>query len=121
MNFLAAKLAGDGSVTLPGVAAFRPEPAPAALTSHHGGAVTLGVRPEDLTLREAGAGGALPATLEVSEPLGNEALLYWSTPAGPVVSRLAGEPPPAEGARAVLHFRHDRLRWFDPETERALS
>jgi len=121
MNFLAATVAADGAVSLPGAAAFQAALAPAGLRARRGSAVTIGVRPEDLTLRENGAGSAIPATLDVCEPLGNEALLYWSTPAGPVVSRLAGEPPPAEGARATLHFRHDRLRWFDPESERALE
>ncbi|TMQ70758.1 MAG: ATP-binding cassette domain-containing protein [Candidatus Eisenbacteria bacterium] len=121
MNFLAATVAADGAVSLPGAAAFQAALAPAGLRARRGSAVTIGVRPEDLTLRENGAGSAIPATLDVCEPLGNEALLYWSTPAGPVVSRLAGQPPPAEGARATLHFRHDRLRWFDPESERALE
>jgi multiple sugar transport system ATP-binding protein len=119
MNFLAAQVSEDGSVTLPGAAAFRPMPAP--LASRRGKAVTLGVRPEDLSVSENGPGGSLPATLDVREPLGNEALLYWSTPAGPLVSRWIGESVPAEGQRATLYFRNDRLRWFDPETEQALS
>ena len=121
MNFLAATVGSDGAVTLPGATPFRPAPAPAALLQRGGGAITLGVRPEDLTLREAGVGGALPATLEVSEPLGSEALLYWSTPAGPLVSRLIGDAAPAEGERATLHFSAECLRWFDPESGRALD
>ena len=121
MNFLAARVGEDGAVALEGAAAFRPEPAPPALAARRGNAVTLGVRPEDLTLREAGPGGSLPASLEVREPLGNETLLYWSTPAGPVVSRLAGDGSPDVGERAVLHFRHDSLRWFEPESGRALE
>jgi ABC-type sugar transport system ATPase subunit len=111
MNFLDATVDGDGTVTLAGVQAFRPAPG----TALRGGRVTLGVRPEDLTL-ESDGGGSLPATLEVREPLGNETLLYWASPAGAVVSRLAGDAGPAEGERASLHFRYDRLRWFDPET-----
>jgi multiple sugar transport system ATP-binding protein len=121
MNFLDAAVDGEGAVTLPGTAAFRPAPAPPALAGRRGRAVTLGVRPEDLTLKPAGDGGSLAATLDVREPLGNEELLYWSTAAGPVVSRLAGEAGPPEGARVTLHFRHDRLRWFDPEGGAALE
>jgi multiple sugar transport system ATP-binding protein len=79
------------------------------------------VRPEDLTLEPTGDGGALPATLDVREPLGNEELLYWSTPAGAVVSRIAGDSGPAEGDHTTLHFRSDRLRWFDPESGNALE
>jgi len=121
MNFLATTVAGDGAVALPGAAAFRPDPAPAGLAAKRGGAVTLGVRPEDLTLAPQGAGGSMSATLDVREPLGNEALLYWSTPAGAVVSRVTGDSIPAEGVQATLHFRYDRLRWFDPATELALA
>ena len=121
MNFLGAKIGGDGAVALAGTSTFLPEPAPAGLVARRGGAVTLGVRPEDLTLQPSGSGGALPATLDVREPLGNEELLYWSTPAGAVVSRLSGDSGPAEGERATLHFRYDRLRWFDPESENALE
>ena len=121
MNFLAATVGDDSTVTLAGATALRPTPAPAALAARRGGAVTIGVRPEDLTLRENGEGGSLPATLDVCEPLGNEALLYWSTPAGVVVSRLGGDSAPAEGERATLHFRYDRLRWFDSQTEKALE
>ena len=124
MNFLDATVGDDGAVTLPGAPALRPSNAPSALAARRGRAVTLGVRPEDLTLEPSGEpadGGALPATLDVREPLGNEELLYWSTPAGAVVSRLPGDSGHAEGARATLHFRSDRLRWFDPDTGNALE
>ena len=121
MNFLSAAVGEGVSVSLVGAPAWRPSRAPAGLAAHGGKAVTIGVRPEDLTLHQDGAGATLPATLDVREPLGNEALLYWSTPAGALVSRLAGDSGPREGERATLHFRDDRLRWFDPDTEQALE
>jgi multiple sugar transport system ATP-binding protein len=121
MNFLDAAVGSDGAVTLAGAPAFKPAPSPAGLAARGGGKVTLGVRPEDLTLSPETAGGSLPATLEVREPLGNETLLYWGSPAGAVVSRLAGDAGPAEGERASLHFGYDRLRWFDAETGAALE
>jgi len=121
MNFLDATVDGEGAVTLAGVPALRPASAPPALAARRDRGVTLGVRPEDLTLVPGGDGGALPATLDVREPLGNEELLYWNTPTGAVVSRLAGDSGHAEGDRATLHFRYDRLRWFDPESGNALE
>jgi ABC-type sugar transport system ATPase subunit len=120
MNFLEAQVGAEGAVTLAGASLAAP-PAPAGLTARRGGAVTLGVRPEDLTLAAGGAGGTLAATLDVHEPLGNESLLYWRTEAGPVVSRVPGDTVPAEGEQATLHFRYDRLRWFDPESGAALE
>ncbi len=121
MNFVPARIAGDGAVSVAGAEAFQPRPAPHGLAERHGRAVTLGVRPEDLTLLPSGEGGAIAATLDVREPLGNEILLHWSTPAGPLVSRLAGDAAPEPGARAVLHFAFEKLRWFDPESEKALE
>jgi ABC-type sugar transport system ATPase subunit len=121
MNFLEATVEEGGAVALPGSIALRPAPAPAALAARSRGAVVLGVRPEHLTLEPDGPGGSLPATLEVREPLGNESLLYWATPAGAVVSRLAGDRSPGEGERATLHFQYQRLRWFDTESGVALE
>jgi multiple sugar transport system ATP-binding protein len=121
MNFLAARVADDGAVAIAGAETFRPRPAPRSLASLHGRAVTFGVRPEDLSLRGNGEGTSISAVLEVREPLGNETLLHWSTEAGPLVSRLAGEAAPEPGARVSLHFAFDKLRWFDPESERALE
>jgi multiple sugar transport system ATP-binding protein len=121
MNFLDATVGDGGTVALAGAPMIRPAPAPAALPGLRSRGITLGVRPEDLTLAPGGDGGTLPATLDVREPLGNEALLYWSTPAGAVVTRLAGDSTPAEGEGATLHFRYDRLRWFDSESGAALD
>jgi multiple sugar transport system ATP-binding protein len=121
MNFLAGVMDAHGAVTLAGETAFVPDGASAALMPRRGKGVTLGVRPEDFTLAPGAAGASIAATLDVREPLGNEELLYWTTAAGPVVSRLSGSRGPDEGARAALHFRFDRASWFDPESERALA
>ena len=122
MNFLGATVGADGAVGLPGGGSFVPRPAPAGLAARRNQPVTMGVRPEDLALDGAGAEGTIEATLDVREPLGNETLLYWSTAAGPLVSRLTGSgPAPEPGARGRLGFRFDKLRWFDPETKLALA
>jgi multiple sugar transport system ATP-binding protein len=83
--------------------------------------VIVGIRPEDLTLQPAGAGGVLPGRVEVREPLGNEVLLHWSTPAGTLISRVPGQVAPGEGESATLHFALDKLHLFDSETEHALD
>src|SRR5258705_2477634 len=63
MNFLPARVAEDGSVALQGAAAFRPEPAPTSLSSPPGRPRILGVRPQDLSLPQSGAGRSLAANL----------------------------------------------------------
>jgi len=121
MNFVTVSIQEDGSVVLDRAPAFTPRPAPAGLAALRGRAALLGVRPEDLTLEETGPGSWVEAVLEVREPLGNEVLLYWSTPAGPVTSRVAGERGPAQGEKAKLHFRFEKLHWFDPGNSGAIA
>ena len=120
MNFVAAEVASDGRVTIAGGAPFTPEGAPAALAAHRGRGVTLGVRPEDLTLAPSGAGAAFDVTLDVREPLGNEVLLYWNTPAGALTSRLPGTIATAVGERARLQAPFERLHWFDAASGTAI-
>jgi multiple sugar transport system ATP-binding protein len=121
MNFLPARIEQGGQVSVAGAPGFVPSPAPPALERHRGRDVTLGVRPENLLLMADGQGSSIDAKLEVREPLGNETLLYWSTEGGPLVSRLTGDPAPEPGSRHALHFRHDRLRWFDPTDGSAID
>jgi multiple sugar transport system ATP-binding protein len=121
INLFEAKVRGDGTPLLEagGAAITPPDALAAELAARRGGAVRVGVRAEDLTLERGEVGGALQARAELSEPLGGEALVHWSTPAGNLISRLAGKPP-AVGESATLHFARSRMLLFDPETERAL-
>ena len=97
-----------------------PETAPAQ--------VNLGVRPEDLTIGEAGDGasggrGALKLAVELSEPLGAESLVHGrlvGTEHG-LTLRVAGSPT-FEGDE-VLEVSVDpaRLHLFDEDTAKRLS
>ena len=88
----------------------------AALAGRGGGAVTAGVRPEDL--RTAAQGHA--ATLELVEPLGSETLLHWKSAAGDHISRAGGGEMPAVGTRATLEPRADGVLLFEPATGASL-
>jgi multiple sugar transport system ATP-binding protein len=92
-----------------------------ALVPVRGGAVTVGVRPEDLTLAAAPGAGAIEATVEVREPLGSEVLVHWSTPLGALLSRVPGHGAPDVSQRAMLYFTPNRLHFFDPKNERTLE
>ena len=83
--------------------------------------VTVGIRPEDLTLEApATAGGSIPAKVEVREPLGNEVLVHWKSAVGDLVSRVPGQVAPQVGESAPLHFAFEKMHFFHPETEVAL-
>jgi multiple sugar transport system ATP-binding protein len=123
INFFTAELSASGPLAIQsgGWSVSLPERFAGALGSRRGRGVIVGVRPEDLALAADGPGGSLRGRVEVSEPLGNEAYVHWSTPAGEMISRVPGQEAPAVGSEAELHFTYDRLHFFDPETEASLT
>jgi multiple sugar transport system ATP-binding protein len=123
INFFTATVSASGPTSLDanGVAIALPAAAAAPLAALRGRPVTVGIRPEDLSLAAAGAGGAIPARAEVLEPLGNETLVHWATPVGPLLSRIPGRESLEVGASVTLHFAFDRLHFFEHEAGRALD
>jgi multiple sugar transport system ATP-binding protein len=87
---------------------------------HHGRAVILGVRPEDI--HDSGApvfasrSDVLPAIVELAEPMGAETYLHCTTGAHPFIARVAPERRYKPGDRAPLRFALDRVHLFDEET-----
>jgi len=120
MNFFPATVA-EASLTAGGASLPLPAERARALAPHRGGSVTVGVRPEDLVLKPAGAGGGFDGTVELREPLGNEVLVHWRTAVGPLVSRVSGGGAPQVGDRATLDFAFENVRFFDLQSERALD
>ena len=81
--------------------------------------VTLGVRPEDLTITTDGQG--LAVTVEVVEELGADAYIYGSTTetAGqikPIIARVDGRTPPEKGAVVNLTPRGGHVHLFNAGT-----
>jgi multiple sugar transport system ATP-binding protein len=83
------------------------------------GAVTVGIRPEDLILDSASADSTASVTLTVDlvEDLGSEAFVYgYYEDHGalvPVIARLAGSSRPAAGAKLALGVRPGSAHLFD--------
>jgi multiple sugar transport system ATP-binding protein len=81
--------------------------------------VTLGVRPEDLTISMEGDG--LPVTVEVVEELGADAYIYGSTTEStgeikPIIVRVDGRTPPRKGSVVHLSPKGDHVHLFNAET-----
>jgi glycerol transport system ATP-binding protein len=89
--------------------------APAAPPS----ATTLGVRPEYVTLADAGAAGALPATVTQAQDIGTYWLVTATLEAGPVVrARLPlGHAVPARGERVWLGLVGAHTCYYDGNEE----
>ncbi|MCC1494420.1 ABC transporter ATP-binding protein [Cognatishimia sp. F0-27] len=83
-----------------------------------GGAVRIGVRPDDLTL--SGGVPIVSGRVSVREPLGPETLIYVDTGLREVIAKADGRHPPEVGADVVLHAEPQNLHVFDAATGVAL-
>lgn len=102
MNFLEG--AGDGAHASFG---------PISLACGHTGPVTLGVRPNEVTLAPSGT----PATIEVVEHLGWELHLHLDLGAGlHLTARVEAEALPDAAAGQTVHIAIGRHHFFHPDT-----
>ncbi|WP_342315280.1 sn-glycerol-3-phosphate ABC transporter ATP-binding protein UgpC [Lysobacter sp. FW306-1B-D06B] len=79
----------------------------------------VGLRPEDLSLADAGP-GRLTARVETVEPVGNEAFLNLDCGGEEMVVRLPPRKLPKVGDTVHLDHNPDHLHFFDPDTGRSL-
>ena len=90
-------------------------PANAALEPYLDREVTLGVRPEAISLAAPGT-DHLPCRVELVEPTGPDTLLLVRVNGANVVARVAPQDERAPGEMAALSFDIDKLVLFDPQT-----
>ncbi len=124
MNFFPARMDGGGSrmVSFRNVR-FELPPVPSPEPSARGtGEIIFGIRPEDLHLdaESCQAAADIEAILELSEPLGNEALLHLSS--GPFLFTARSRDVPAlrPGAAVKVFLDISQAHCFDPETGRCI-
>jgi multiple sugar transport system ATP-binding protein len=77
----------------------------------------LGVRPEDVRLRD---GGAVAGEVFGAEYLGTTQVVTLSTPHGTVRARLSADVAVRRGEHVGLDFRPEKLSLFDKSTGRAV-
>jgi multiple sugar transport system ATP-binding protein len=93
----------------------------AGFAAHAGRRVTMGIRPEDIRLSEAGS-ASLAAEVVLIEPLGDAWLVTMRCGAWQVTARWPGLPAgvmPGVGLSVSLNM--DRAKWFDEMTGKALT
>jgi multiple sugar transport system ATP-binding protein len=115
MNFLTGTVV-DGHVEFGGVRV----PAPASLTSFAGRDVRLGIRAETITLVEEGAPDAIPAVVQVYEPLGSSVLLTTELGGQMIKIQAPAQFRAEPGDRVWVRLGEEHQRWFDPQTALSL-
>jgi sn-glycerol 3-phosphate transport system ATP-binding protein len=121
MNFLGGRIGRNGSVELTDGGRLAVEP----MRGSAGQSITVGVRPEHLTLRpQSGAGDrALDVTVELVEALGADTLVHCRLGAdnGALLARLPGGVLVKPNDRLVLGVEPEAVHLFDPATGKVLA
>lgn len=114
MNFLNGVVEG-GKVRVPGLNDHLVDTG-VALPSE-GNSVTVGLRPQNLTLRAAPSG----IVVDISERLGGVAYDYLTTPSGEkLVVETKGDDVQPEGTEVAVEFDPDTAMFFDATSEERL-
>ncbi|UWQ23135.1 ABC transporter ATP-binding protein [Jannaschia sp. W003] len=109
MNFLRAEKAGDGRWRVAGETVSGPTAA--------NGPLRYAIRPEDMRLADDG----LPATVKLVEPLGAHLLVTCEVDGTMIRAVLDSDLRLRPGDAIRLASMPERVRWFDPETTRAVA
>jgi sn-glycerol 3-phosphate transport system ATP-binding protein len=116
MNFIPAETTGDGRA----VKLANGEILPLTQATAGGKAITLGVRPEHLTLANGHAPDLFHLGVEVTEKLGADTLVHGRVGDAMLTARLPGTSGVANGDRLSLATTPDRLHLFDRESGKRL-
>jgi multiple sugar transport system ATP-binding protein len=85
----------------------------------------LGIRPVDaqdsLTLSSPAPGTTIEVTVEVSEPMGAETLLYLDTGAHSFIARVRATDRFDVGQKVHITLQMDKAHLFDPQTENVIN
>jgi multiple sugar transport system ATP-binding protein len=118
MNLCPCTLA-DGQADLGGLRV--PLPAGLADRARTAAALTFGVRPENVRLAPSGSADvALPAQVQLLEPLGAETLVTFKLGQADVVARCPATFKDKPGQSVTVHLNPAELHLFDRESGAAL-
>jgi len=124
MNFLAVTIRAEGATLLaeaPGLRLGLPPAIGQTLAGRRDQRVTLGVRPEHLSLGNGALQCSFEANVEVLEQLGSEIVLeVRAGDASLTVARIDPQARLVAGDRLRLCVQPERLHFFDPSTEQAI-
>ena len=123
MNFIETNIVNNGGTPALRFENFKVEPNAhllSALNKVSGDSVTLGIRPEDIQIRENGE-NQIGTQVELVEPLGNHALLYLRTENSSFVAQSDLVDLPQHNAPLTVNFNMDKAHLFHPETGESLT
>ena len=122
MNLLSGEVerqGADWAVTFPGgVRMSVPKGLEGRLAKLSGRGVTVGIRPEDVSVTSEAGGVELVTEVRVFEPMGHENMVYVQVgDEGSLTVRADNTFVAKPGDRLAIYLDPDRLQVFDPTTE----
>lgn len=95
----------------------------AVLAAYSNKKLYMGVRPEHISIQEAQR-SELDSTatlrVDISEPMGNEVFLYFSSNTTQIVARVTNSVDPRPGTDLKMYFDTTHAHFFDKDDERSL-
>jgi len=120
MNFIPGILKSENGLVLDeGQCQIQiPSNHPRQLEEFLGQEIITGIRPEDIHLTQSvSTGSALKLKLELTEPLGNEVIAYFTTGKTALVSRVSQMPQPDPEGYCRVWIDVGKIHYFDPVTQ----
>jgi multiple sugar transport system ATP-binding protein len=83
--------------------------------------IVFGIRPENISNEpKEGFGAPVTMTVEISEPMGSESLVYLKSGAGYLIARIHGEHLFHPNDQMTIQLNLDKVALFDPGTEQII-
>jgi len=83
--------------------------------------IVFGIRPENISNEpKEGFGAPVTMTVEISEPMGSESLVYLKSGTGYLIARIHGEHLFHPNDQMTIHLNLDKVALFDPGTEQII-
>jgi multiple sugar transport system ATP-binding protein len=83
--------------------------------------IVFGIRPENISNgSKKGSGSEVTLTVEISEPMGSESLVYLKSGTGYLIARIPGEDRFRTNEQMTIELNLDKVALFDPETEQVI-
>jgi multiple sugar transport system ATP-binding protein len=79
--------------------------------------LTLGVRPEDLSIVDSPGERTIEVTVDVVEPVGSDNYIYAEVAGEEVTIRVPADVKPTVGETVLMQFNEDDIHLFDTGTE----
>ncbi|HEY5932485.1 MAG TPA: sn-glycerol-3-phosphate ABC transporter ATP-binding protein UgpC [Nitrospira sp.] len=90
-------------------------------SNYVGKPIVFGIRPEHLTNEVSADHIPITATIEISEPMGSESIVYFKAATGSLIARVPGEHIYHPGEQLTVQLNMEKVHLFDAQTEQVIK